>query len=79
MARCNGKAGSTHDKILRCRINAAFQMRAERCIYAAERRIRRNVSCVQRGAFGSVAKNLLASFRNLNQHAAWQWVPVRFK
>jgi hypothetical protein len=27
----------------------------------------------------SSQKNLLASFRNLNQHAAWQWVPVRFK
>jgi len=27
----------------------------------------------------SPQKNLLASFRNLNQHAAWQWVPVRFK
>src|SRR6266478_2250880 len=27
--------GSTHDKILRCRINAAFRIQPERCIYAA--------------------------------------------
>src|SRR6266498_2366506 len=34
-----------HDRILRCRINAAFRSQVERRIYAAERGARRNLSC----------------------------------
>ena len=33
-----------HDRILRCRINAAFRSQMERRIYAAERGARRNLS-----------------------------------
>src|SRR5712691_4437155 len=36
-----------HDRILRCRINAAFRSQVERRIYAAERSTRRNLSCAQ--------------------------------
>src|SRR5437773_3792731 len=34
-----------HDRILRCRINAAFRSQVERRIYAAERGAKRNLSC----------------------------------
>src|SRR6266487_7043215 len=36
-----------HDRILRCRINAAFRSQVERRIYAAERGARRNLSCAR--------------------------------
>jgi hypothetical protein len=35
------------DKMLCCRINAAFRIKVERRIYAAERGARRNLSCAQ--------------------------------
>jgi hypothetical protein len=38
-------SGRAHDRILRCRINAAFRSQVERRIYAAERGARRNLSC----------------------------------
>src|SRR5439155_27331650 len=37
-----------HDRILRCRINAAFRSQVERRIYAAERGSRRNLFCALR-------------------------------
>src|SRR2546425_436570 len=42
-----------HDRILRCRINAAFRSQVERRIYAAERGARRNSSCAPPQRHGS--------------------------
>jgi hypothetical protein len=41
------KTARAHDRILRCRINAAFRNQVERRIWAAERGARRNLSCAQ--------------------------------
>src|SRR6266487_6688728 len=54
-----------HDRILRCRINAAFRSQVERRIYAAERGARRNLSCAPASKNYCIAVHRRISFDQL--------------